>query len=273
MSRRHSARAGASRAFGAAVTFIVAACAWSPSARAAGEASDAVVLTDGHRVTGTVYSDVSGEGVKIRLSDGTIRFYPRAAVRRVEYSAEVRAESQTPPPQPPPAQAPPPVAPAVTSSAAPAAPSIPAENPPPPTGSEIGASASLHLDPLPRHVRHENLKPMWVTGLIVDSVLWGVRAALTGVACAAPDAQCTGVETASAAIPVFGGFIELTHADDQFKPALAVSGCFEVAGFVLLVVGLAVHRDVTVIGRAAPSLYVQPAAVRDGGGLTLGGTF
>jgi hypothetical protein len=241
----------------AAIAIVAALGGWTAMARAAdADAPDTVVLASGERVTGAIFSDDAASGVKIRLPDGSLRFYPRASVLRVEYGSDAPAA----PPPPPMATGPAPAARA-------------------PDGLVGGRSAAdspapvqaLPASPPPLHVRRESLKPLWLTGLIVEVGLWAIRGAITGGVCATAGG-CNEVEVASVALPVAGAFLDLTHATDPYRTPLILSGVLETMALSLVIVGASIHRDVTV-GKLTTPLRVEPVLGPSVAGLSLQGRF
>jgi hypothetical protein len=89
-----------------------------PTAASAGDVDDTVLLKNGGRVRGTVMSEDPGQGVSVKLADGSVRAIPTAEVERVEYGTQA---AEAPPGTAPPAAPGPLPPPAPVGGAAPLA--------------------------------------------------------------------------------------------------------------------------------------------------------
>lgn len=104
----------------------------------------------------------------------------------------------------------------------------------PPAAGPSGTAPKKEIVYAEREV--SGIPEMWIPGLVVLTLAWGATIGITA------GVDGSGERIAFAAIPVFGPFILLGEASDDYIAPLVISGVVQTAGLGFFIAGLALSR-------------------------------
>jgi hypothetical protein len=134
--------------------------------------------------------------------------------------------------------------------------------------------------PPPNYVpqmQEESLKPLWITGIVIESVTYVTTIVLTA---ALSQDSVRGQAIAYTVIPVFGPFVLLgsSIANPNYAAPLAISGVVQIASVAMIVTGLCIHHAVPLSysfgdGPNAAHVSIEPLAAVGRAGVQLHAVF
>jgi hypothetical protein len=124
-------------------------------------------------------------------------------------------------------------------------------------GQDCSSSSEISQKTGPK--TRENIKPMWIAGVVSFSSIYILTIALTA---ALSEDDARGKTVGYAAAPIVGPFVAIGNDNDDitvddYKIPLILSGIFQIASIGVMIAGLVIKRDVTLSMTVGPQKNVR----------------